>query len=428
MKILHTVEYYTPSVGGAQEVVRQISERLARRGHQVTVATTTHPKRAEQWINGVKVEEFEIFGNPVNGFQGEIDRYQQFLLDGDFDIMMNYAAQEWTMDLVFPVLDRIPYRKVMIPCGFSKLFDPAYQTYYEKMPHIMRGYDHLVFHADDYRDTNFARQHGIANFTIIPNGASEIEFGVEDTSFRERYRIPADIPLLLTIGSHTAAKGHRLCLEAFGRLQTDRAILMMIGNIPDSVGQRKKFLQELYEQARNLNIVRLGKMLIRAILGGVEPGCLPDDRIYSKWINLSNRGKKRVILADPPRTDVIAALQAADLFIFGSNVEYSPLVLYEAIASHTPFVSLACGNAAEIATWSGGGIIAPTIQQGHGNVDGDPNAFASVIDQLIVDAEQRKTLAHNGYNAWQTQFTWDALVSQYETLYLSLIDTERNQA
>ena len=42
MKILHTVEYYAPSVGGAQEVVRQISERMVQRGHQVTVATTAN--------------------------------------------------------------------------------------------------------------------------------------------------------------------------------------------------------------------------------------------------------------------------------------------------------------------------------------------------------------------------------------------------
>lgn len=423
MKIIHTVEYYTPSVGGAQEVVRQISERLVQRGHQVTVATTKHPQRTEQWINGVKVEEFAISGNAISGFQGEVDRYQQFLLDGDFDIMMNYAAQQWTMDLVFPVLDRIPYRKVMIPCGFSKLFDPTYQSYFNEMPQIMRGYDYLVFHADDYRDTNFARQHQISDFKIIPNGASEIEFGVEDISFRSRYNIPADIPLLLTIGSHTAAKGHRLCLDAFDRLQTDRAILMIIGNIPDSAGQRKKLIQDIIGQARELNIVRIGKMLIRAILGGVAPGCLPDDRIYSKWINWRNRGKKRVILADPPRSDVIAALQSADLFIFGSNVEYSPLVLFEALASRTPFVSLACGNAAEIAAWSGSGIIAPTIKKGYGNVDGAPDAFAKIIDQLLDNSEERNALAQTGQNAWRERFTWDAIVSQYEALYLSLVNS-----
>ncbi len=40
MNILHTSEFYSPGVGGEQEVVKQLSERLAARGHEVTVATT----------------------------------------------------------------------------------------------------------------------------------------------------------------------------------------------------------------------------------------------------------------------------------------------------------------------------------------------------------------------------------------------------
>lgn len=36
MKILHTVEFYEPSVGGAQEVIKQISLQLVKRGHEVT--------------------------------------------------------------------------------------------------------------------------------------------------------------------------------------------------------------------------------------------------------------------------------------------------------------------------------------------------------------------------------------------------------
>ena len=35
MKILHTVEFYHPSQGSMQEVVRQISERLVKLGHKV---------------------------------------------------------------------------------------------------------------------------------------------------------------------------------------------------------------------------------------------------------------------------------------------------------------------------------------------------------------------------------------------------------
>lgn len=422
MKILHTVEYYLPSVGGAQEVVRQISERLVQHGHQVTVATTVHPARVDEFINGVRVIGFNISGNAVRGFSGEVERFQQFLVDGDFDIMMNYAAQQWAMDLVFPVLDRIPYRKVMIPCGFSGLYDPAYHDYFSKMPAVMSRYDHLIFHAEDYRDTNFARQHDIEHFTIIPNGASEIEFGGVDQTFRERYGIPEDVPMLLTIGSHTAAKGHRLCIDAFDRLDIDRSVLVIIGNIPDGHIQRRVFAQALFTQARRMKAGTFLKMVVRAILGGTAPGCLPDDRLRSRWINLRGLGRKRLLLLDLPRRDVVAAYQAADLFIFGSNVEYSPLVLYEAVASQTPFVSLACGNAAEIASWTGGGVIAPTIQKEHGYVDGDPDVFAEVILDLLQDRGRRNSLAEVGYQTWRDHFTWVTITDRYHKLYLSLLE------
>lgn len=424
MKILHTVEFYSPSVGGSQEVIRQISEHLVYLGHEVTVATSSHPDRSTNMINGVKVAEFDISGNAVLGFRGDVEHYQRFLLENEFDIMLNYGAQEWAMDLVFPVLDRIPYRKVMIPCGFSRLYDPLFREYFSQMPDNMHQYDHIVCHADDYRDTNFARQQGIGHFTIIPNGASEIEFGRVDTTFRRRYGIPDDIPMLLTVGSHTGAKGHRLCMEAFKRLDAKRAALVIIGNSPFLQIQNPwaLFRQSLVSAIRGYNIIQVIKLVVRALLGGVALGCIPDDRILSRWINLWWMGRKRVFLLNPPREDVVAALQEADLFLFGSNIEYSPLVLFEAIASKTPFVSLACGNAAEIVSWSGGGVIAPTIKNDDGNVCGDPNEFANMISDLLSDKSRRNSLADAGYRAWRERFTWEKIALRYEELYLSLLD------
>jgi glycosyltransferase involved in cell wall biosynthesis len=109
------------------------------------------------------------------------------------------------------------------------------------------------------------------------------------------------------------------------------------------------------------------------------------------------------------------------LFIFGSNIEYSPLVLYEALASSTPFISLACGNAQEIAAWSGGGIIAPTIQKDQGFVNGDPIVFAHLADELIADAPRRQLLAEAGYRSWMERFTWEKIAVDYENLYQSLL-------
>ena len=89
---------------------------------------------------------------------------------------------------------------VFIPCGFSALYDKHYADYYKLMPAILRQFDHLIFYASDYRDINFARDNNITNFSIIPNGASEIEFGVaQEKDFRERLNINKNDFLLIQI-------------------------------------------------------------------------------------------------------------------------------------------------------------------------------------------------------------------------------------
>src|SRR4051794_25983315 len=129
MKILHTVEFYAPSTGGAQEVVKQLSERMVAAGHDVTIATTKLADRTQKTMNGVKIAEFAIQGNQVLGITGETETYKQFLRDGDFDIMMNYAAQQWATDLAFEALGDIQAKKVIVPCGYSSLNNPDFADY-----------------------------------------------------------------------------------------------------------------------------------------------------------------------------------------------------------------------------------------------------------------------------------------------------------
>mgnify|MGYP001617290643 CR=1 FL=1 len=87
MRILHTVEFYYPSIGGAQEVVRILSERMVKMGHEVTVATTKLPNRTSTTHNGVKIAEFDISGNAVRGIQGEKKKYQNFLKKSGFYVL-----------------------------------------------------------------------------------------------------------------------------------------------------------------------------------------------------------------------------------------------------------------------------------------------------------------------------------------------------
>jgi len=421
MNILHTVEFYTPSIGGAQEVVRQISERLVRRGHRVTVATTHLSRRNSCKINGVQIEEFKISGNTALGIQGETEHYQEFLRRGDFDIMMNYAAQQWTADLAYPILDQLAYKKLIIPCGFSGLYQPEYRIYFEHMPEVLGRYDHLIFHASNYRDINFVRERGLRHFSIIPNGAAQDEFETHDSAFRQRYGIPEDAPMLLTVGSHTGLKGHSLCMQAFEAIDVESATLVIIGNPVDGHPSLWTRLLRPFLAAIKRGNLRLAVHILRLWLAGFTgSGCLPDCQLRARESNQRN-DKKRILLLDPPRADVVSAYTAADLFVFGSNIEYSPLVLFEAMAAQTPFVTLACGNAAEIVRWSGGGVIAPTLQSEHGYVDGDPVEFARAIENLLHQPDERHLLAESGHLAWEAHFTWEKITDQYEALYQKLL-------
>ena len=56
--------------------------------------------------------------------------------------------------------------------------------------------------------------------------------------------------------------------------------------------------------------------------------------------------------------EVVEAFFAADLFLFPSLIECSPLVLFEAAAAGTPFIATDVGNSREIAEWTGAGLIA----------------------------------------------------------------------
>jgi glycosyltransferase involved in cell wall biosynthesis len=384
LRILHCVEFYHPSPGGAQAVVRQVSEQLVRRGHDVTVATTRLPDRRENELGGVRIEQFEVSGNAVRGLSGEVDRYRSFLRDGGFDVVMTYAAQQWTTDALLPVLEEISAGKALAPCGFSALADPSYREYFAGLPKKLARFDQLIFHTEGYQDIEFARSAGLTNISVIPNGAARDEFAELDSDFRERHGIDPDEPMLLTVGPHIWAKGHGLAIESFRRAGFERGALVVIGNKP----------------------VRLG--------------CQWDCHRRALTTRARTLGRKRAAVLDLPRSEVVAAYRAADLFVLGSQVECSPLVLFEAGASKTPFVSTAAGNANEIAEWTGGGVVVPS-QRRNGRVHANPDAVASELTRLWADEAERRRLAVSARERWLEGFTWDRIAERYEALYLRLV-------
>lgn len=395
--VLLCCEHYPPSLGGVQEVMRQIAERLAADGVDVTVATSPHPDRPLDTIrHGVRVVSFAISGNRAKGMQGPVEEYRSFLRSKKFDAVLIKAAQQWTFDAAIDVIPELAGRKLFIPCGFSGLHDSLYADYFRDMPQWLRRFDGLIFYASDYQDIVFARSHELSPLYLVPNGVDEREFlDSSPGKIRQRLGIDFQHDLLLSVGSRIAGKGHWEVIRAFGQARLSRpATLVINANAPGNtlMGELKRHLKH-------------------ALMGRWPLSWLA-------WWYGRTKARKQVMIVDLPRAELVRLYKAADLFILASHIEYSPLVLFEAAAAGTPFLASSAGNSQEIAQWTSGGTVVPRKRNDSAEVS--VAVLAREIETMLADPVK---LCGTGQTARESildgGFTWDKIVRRYRDLLFS---------
>lgn len=408
MKILHTVESYLPSRHGMQEVVTQLSEYMVKSGHDVTIATSFNENRIFKKINGVKIAEFNIKGNYVNGMVGETKSYQQFLLDSDFDIITNFAAQQWATDLALPILPQLKAKKIFVPTGFSALNSPSYRDYFERMKIWMSYYDTNVFLSNNYQDINFARENRIKAIEVIPNGANEREFDeVPKVNIREHLNLAADTKLILTVGSHTGFKGHSAAIKIFKKAKIENSALLIIGNVTTAGGPLSNFVKGI------LNLLGLRKT-----------NCSINCNTSAFSFNCSHSGRK-IFVKEFSREVTVNAYKQADLFLFPSMIECSPIVLFESMCASTPFLVTDVGNSKEIIEWSNGGVLIPTFKDDNGFSIASVEKSAIIMKDLLNNSQKMNEYALHGNNSFRNEFTWSKIAEKYQSLYLKLVNESK---
>ena len=284
--------------------MKAVSTGLARRGHNVTVATSRHPTR-RQFSTRVTVREFGVTGSPLTGYRGEVDAYRDFLRKSNFDVSLNYAAQCWPTDLAFRELEKMRGRKILAPCGYSGLaFGPPigwlFVPYFLKLPRVLRKYDHLIYHSPVTIDKLFGDRHGIKSFSIIPNGVDTSLFQGEGDELPGGSDVRPDQPLLLHVGNHQRVKGHRGIFAALKAL--------------DALG------------CKEWEFVLIGEPSPSKLTNCLSD-CIHAAASFGGRVHLSSRVS---------RERVVSAFKGADIFILSSKIECFPLVVLEAMSAQSP--------------------------------------------------------------------------------------------
>ena len=386
LNIAHCVESYAPSIGGMAEVVKQLSERLVRMGHRVTVYTSHHPDRGPSEMNGVSIRSYRASGNAVQGLQGDVAGYKRALGEAKHDVITFFAAQQWATDAMLPELGTVVAKKVFVPTGFSALYDPAWAAYYRQMPAWLKAMDMNVFHSENYQDVQFAKAHDVPRRMLIPNGAGEEEFQGTPTDPRAKLGIEPTDKLIVHIGSYTGIKGHKEAIRMYLAARTKDTVLLLVGS-------GNKALERIFHHHW------------RYLL----------DRWKAKW------RKKRILFVEMDRERTVSALRGADLFLFPSNLECSPIVLFESMAAGVPFLASTAGNAEEIAAWSGGGWTIPPKRTEPPMVFPNVRIGAERLEALLHDPSALQQAGADGHRAWKERFTWGHIARRYEALYHQLV-------
>lgn len=393
-----------PERHGMSEVVSQISEYIVKQGHEVVVATKFDKNRHSDVINGVQIKSFKISGNSVNGIEGDTESYLDFVQNGDFDVITNFAAQQWATDLCLPILDKLKAYKVFVPTGFSNLHNPNYNQYFQRMRKWIHAYDMNIFLSNTYQDVNFARENGVEKIAIIPNGASLNEFTKTiHSNLREDLGIDNEKKIIVHVGSYTGLKGHDEALSIFLKSKHENAIILFLGqNFNESRSIRFMSKLNFFKLCLNRRIFYPHYVINALMFAWKRMKTSKGDKIY--WMSV-------------PRETLVDYFVQADILLLPSMIECSPVVLFEALASKTPFLVTKVGNSAEIIEWTNGGELLHTSinKKGYSIVDVDKAAIQ--LDDLLKNDNKLQKLAENGFKNWREKFTWEVISEQYLNLY-----------
>jgi glycosyltransferase involved in cell wall biosynthesis len=403
LRVLMLAEPYVPTIGGLERHVHALSSELVRRGHRVSVATTTHAGSPSFEIReGVRVHRMSGLSRALEPFYETERRFHPTVPDPGVVISLSRLvaserpqivhAHSWMMYSFLPLKEWSGARLVVTLHDYSLICPkktylhggeicagPAYakclrcaSLHYGAVKAValttgLRMSRRLHDRVDRYIAASDAVGRALADAGRLPGTVEVVPSFIPDDSaaLGVRARRPAFLPpaddYLLFVGALGWHKGLDVLLEAWSSL-SPRPPLVLIGTTREDTPSR------------------------------FPPGVTA---VY-----------------DAAHEMVMAAWSHCVAGVIPSRSEGAPTVAIEAMAAGRPVVASAVGGVPELVTHDETGLLVPP---------GDAAALRDAIQSLLADPARRARMGEAGRRRAR-RFTVSDATDRIEQLYAETLE------
>ena len=297
MRILQVCPQYYPFLGGVDQHVRNISERLAHT-HEVTVFTCDPsgqlPKR--EVLNEVKVERFHSF-SPRNAYHVSFEMFNA-LRHSSFDVVHGHSYH--ALPLLFSSYAR--RRRFIVTAHYhghgSTKFRDVLMAFYKPLGQRSFREADVITAVSQYEKSLLVRDFRVESKVVV------IPSGIDLDEFRDLEKVSKNYKTILCVG----------------RMEEYKGVQYIIRALP------------LLDKSIRLDIVGSGTYKDR--LAGLAKELAVEDRVRF-YQNL-------------PKVELLAKYANADIFLLLSKYEAFGTVIAEALAAGTPCI---VANTSALTEW-----------------------------------------------------------------------------
>ena len=360
MKIVHITISYPPRIGGMENAVKELAERTARMGHDVTVITSSFKgsKKTEKHDHLTVHRLWNIKINRVPEVMPMLPFNLLSYIDSKTIIHLHYQLNP-CLDIAF-VISKLKRAKIVshihidpLPSGLFGFLNPSYKKLIWK--NLLPLSNVVICPTQDYVD--------IAEHYQVPRSKCiRVPSGVDTTRFKRKSSSDISTPArVLFVGRLSKQKNIPRLLEAFRLFQQEHeAILRIVGE-----GEERNIIENFIGNNNMSNVIMEGALV----------------------------GEK---LAD--------VYASSDIFVLTSDYESFGIVNLEAMASGLPIIA------------SNIPAVRNLLEHSAILVEPTPENFAAAMANLMENTQLRKELVRKGLEK-VGDYDWDRITEKVVDIY-----------